>query len=237
MLQKSVTLGFLMSLTALPASADEQLNPELDIIAGSMDAPHELVIYFSPGCAHCLDALAGTTAHINNLYVEPGHLRIIYRDVPQVFPYREGEDEYNERARRISHDLGYSLRCHHHVGGSDGYLSALNNFVEALVEIVPTYSSQMADWPAVSSEFQWSLQLGRSERSPYSEQDLAPCAAGEHLEDAGRAFERNGELLQEALGGQWSVPAYFLDGEQIKTMGENWRIIWPIEQAIPEAGE
>lgn len=242
MFRGAITLGFLMSLTALSACAEDDVDPELDIIAGEMDAPHSLVVYFSPGCATCLQIMNETTDDLTRRYVDPGHLRLIYRDVPQLFSYREGQDDYNQRARQASHDYGYSLRCYQHVGDSAGYLQALDIFRDELSDLRETYASEYQDWPVITGDFLMSFSQGRTERSPFSAQQLGPCQAGEHLEEAASAFERNADLLVEAAGdpARVVVPAYFLDGEPIGGSNQGAVIAGlerALERMIPEAGE
>lgn len=96
-------------------------DPARDIILGGTDAPHELVMYLSPGCYHCLqshEAILRQNAYAR--FVESGKIRLIYRMAPSVFVQPESDEAFKDAASRSARLALYG-RCLHETQGGQTF--------------------------------------------------------------------------------------------------------------------
>ena len=77
-------LAILVLLTAaLPAGAQVDVASALaDRVMGNTNAPVEIIEYASLTCPHCADFHGGTLKELKTRYIDPGKVRLIYRDFP-----------------------------------------------------------------------------------------------------------------------------------------------------------
>ncbi len=81
LLRSFILLSFMLGM-GHAEEAKPILKPLPDMSMGSKDAPIVVVNYSSLTCAHCAHFHTATLSKIEEKYIKPGYVRIIFRDFP-----------------------------------------------------------------------------------------------------------------------------------------------------------
>jgi len=238
-LSKIRHLFFAYLIITLPLSAFAQtssFDPEKDVTLGSTDAPHELVFYFSPGCPSCIQDIERKLPRIVTDYVEPGELRIIFREIPDIVANLSTDSGELQNARQTSWNFGFAMRCSFEDGGSEAYLATLGALIAAMKEVLPLDAfirfPYLPEGILPGDIFQPMIAQGVITQERYRQ-----CGEPPLLDNIRATFERHQRLHQQAGGS--SVPAYVLDGELVKGLHENAspRLLATLEEVIGEPAQ
>jgi protein-disulfide isomerase len=82
-----VLLGTVLALSALTGAAAAQTVPPPPVTAsdrtiGRADAPVTLILYASMTCPHCAQWIRYVLPEVKTRWIEPGHVRLVFRDLP-----------------------------------------------------------------------------------------------------------------------------------------------------------
>ncbi len=233
-LSAPVTAAFLAM--GLPASAElnpgHQVDPALDIIVGEEDAPHELIVYFSPGCPGCI-ILHDFLSDLYGRGVSEDRLRIVYRLVPAF--YHRGSN--NPVAEMRSDWMGRWLQCTHTTEGADSFDAAMDVFISYAMATNRRFEGEIT-WPAIPNGRFASFRTLLRERGVYADPDQPAC----DTERARDIFARNVVLLGQTAGEDRSrvqAPMLILDGRWLdRPIAERraWDLFALLEFSIFQTG-
>ncbi len=195
--------------TGMPAKAElnpgHQVDSAIDIIVGEVDTPHELIVYFSPGCPGCI-VLHEFLSDLYGRGVSEDRLRIVYRLVP-AFYHRGGN---NPLAEERSDWMGRWLQCTYTTGGADSFDAAMDVFISYAMATNRRFEGEIT-WPAIPNGRFASFRSLLRERGVYADPEQPACDA----ERARDIFARNVVLLDRTAGEDQSrvqAPMLILDG-------------------------
>lgn len=210
---KVVLVALFLSMSPAFANSDQQVDPKIDVIVGPADAAHEMIIYYAPGCPHCLSVHKHVFDEVRAGYVVPGKLRVVLRAVPVIFPQRGNgyDDERYVRAQKLSISLGFNLRCRHHYHGANALLHALETQIAA-IDALP--KGTWRTWPYLPEADEQEFIQAMLSKGGIVREEFDSCVAPPLHADFKSIFKRNTDLLREVTG-QLSVPAYFLNERRI----------------------
>lgn len=197
-------------------SPGHSVNLESDVVLGSADAPNEMIMYYSPGCWSCLEYLSSHITELRDQYVEPGELRVVFRQVPDIFRDRGSFGETaNQESRDRSHALALHLRCRYAEGGIDSYLSTVNQMTDAIRQSHD--QPPLLSWPYLEGDTRQRFGEIISANGGFDIEEFQTCQQSTlgaqetaYIEQLGRFFVGNGWRV---------VPAVFLNGEHIPETG------------------
>ncbi len=194
----------------LPASAElspgHQVDPEIDVIVGEEDAPHELIVYFSPGCPGCI-VLHDFLSDLYERGISEDRLRIVYRLVP-AFYHRGGN---NQLAEERSDWMARWLQCTYTRGGAEDFETALDVFISYAMASNRRFEGGEITWPAIPNGRFSSFRNLLRERGVYADPAQPAC----DTERASDIFARNIVLLDHTAGDERErvrAPMLILDG-------------------------
>lgn len=248
LLTAAVVCLFNGSLARAELSPGQQVKDASDIIYGRADAPHEMVLYFSPGCLPCLRTFHRLNLSLRTYYADRGHLRLVLRDVPQYVSQHGGntDEESTRQALRTSFTLGLFMRCHYRHGGAERYYRALSSLSAAVVAQYRDNNEDISNWPHVSSDTleKVTAHITKDGMNLTAEQETT-CDQPFPRRMADDAFRNNFKAFQEfstAEGRPAAVPAYVVDGHWLNSAGQtplglNASVRELLQQKIPEAKE
>lgn len=187
-----------------------QVDAAIDIIVGEEDAPHELIVYFSPGCPLCIVYHSQLRDQLER-GVSEDRLRIVYRLVPQFY-HRAGDVVQVELGEERSEWFARWLQCTYETRGAEQFEEALSLFVRAAMARNRGFERGPADWPAVPKLRFYSFQDLLRERGVYADPNQPAC----NVERARDIFARNIVLLDHTAGDQrarYHAPMLIIDGD------------------------
>lgn len=208
-------LAFAGAVQAQPAT-DQQIEPGSDIILGDPSAPHQLVVYFSPGCAYCMELHTWLADTIDSGAAR-GTLSVVYRAVPQFYHRADAEAaaavEGGENGGDLSRWLAEMLTCRFVHHGAEAYAQSLNRLAELVVSR-EGYLQDLTVWPHIGHEAAIDLLRDLESRNVYDRMEMQRCNdSAEAMEAFGLTFERNRALLRETGGeDRLTVPMLNFDG-------------------------
>lgn len=191
-------------------SPGHQVDAAIDLIVGSENAPHELIVYFSPGCPLCIVYHSQLRDQLER-GVSEDRLRIVYRLVPQFY-HRAGDVVQVELAGERSDWMARWLQCRFSTGGAEDFETALSVFIRYAMASNRGFERGPADWPAVPKLRFYSFQELLRERGVY----LDPMQERCNPERAAQVFARNLVLLDHTAGDQrarYHAPMLIIDGD------------------------
>ncbi len=196
------------------AEIDHEIDDN-DIIIGAEDAAHEMIVYYSPGCIHCIRLYEETFDNIKTQYIDTGELKYIIRDIPLIIPMQKDEDGGQTKfdvAQKNSALMAINMRCTAHYNGDDAYFDSLTLAVEGID--LGQRVNKSSVWPyyteeGINTAFSHIAQNGQLTREQY-----ISCLDQELQQSFLEAFDKNGRVLTQTLNIK-NLPAYFLDGEHI----------------------
>jgi hypothetical protein len=65
-----------------PMEASSPIKPLADLTLGNDEAPHTLITYFAPSCPHCSQYEIDDFPKVEENFVKPGKIRVVFRIVP-----------------------------------------------------------------------------------------------------------------------------------------------------------
>lgn len=208
-LSAPVTAAFLAF--GLPASAElnpgHQVDANLDIIVGSETAPHEMIVYFSPGCPGCI-VLQDFLTDFYDRRISQERLRVVYRLVPDF--YHRGEN--NQLAEERSDWMARWLQCTYTTGGAEGFDAALDVFISYAMASNRRFQGRETTWPAIPNGRFASFRTLLRERGVYTDPDQPAC----DMERARDIFARNIVVLDHTAGenrNRVRAPMIIIDGQ------------------------
>lgn len=234
-------------LPALPEqNPAHRIDPVSDVIIGELTAPHEMVIYLSPGCRHCLSAFSSVHDRIEQAYITPGYLRVVYRLVPQVYGVKNSDEE-RRIAGYTSQLLATNLRCAYARSKASGmdteqadYIFVLRKTAQAFTEMTRDNPERLAAWPALERE-DFTLLLNKLASSGAVDYpQLEHCNKPPASDQFAAYFTRNAQALLSVVGQDGlTLPAYFLNGQRIGGAGQDTvnMVLPALAETIPEAGQ
>lgn len=202
-------------MAAVPGigAADQKLDPKLDATIGQAEAPHQLVIYYSPGCPKCLTFLDTDLVFILQGYVRDGRLLVVLRDIPSFFPVIDTTEEKILAAYRFSSTLSLNLHCYHRT-------KELQSFLIALDALIVAQKEHSAANPAVLFPYlpegaaQQAFFASLSRRDGFDAAGIGDCAQGEIWDEIVARWDRNKQIFDATAKGG-GVPALFIDGQRV----------------------
>ncbi len=198
-----------------PLNPEHKVDEQQDIIIGSKDAPHEMIIYTSPGCYPCLRLFGLSHQIIKERYVDSGNLRLVFRQVPGIVPFVKDEDggtKIFKRGQSNSALAAISARCANHYLGDKGYTDTLYYLYAALNENVP--GPQLQAWPHYNDTTIQKIFFAIGKKGQVSKEQYETCLAEPMKSDTLKILNRNADIFSKDLG-QKTLPAYYLDGKKL----------------------
>ena len=199
---------------------DHNIDPEIDIILGDENAPHEMIVYYSPGCIHCLVLYEKTFRKIKELYIDQGKLRYVMREIPAILPFKKDEDggmtEY-QNAIKNSTLMAINLRCSDYFSEDPTtYFNALDTAVKAVAQGVRF--SKNTNWPYFNEKGIETVFFHLGRYGTLNQEQYQECVQDPLKKKFIDIFTRNGDFMANNLNVK-SLPAYYLDGEHIDFEG------------------
>ncbi len=202
---------------------DHKVDPKVDIIMGADTAPNEMIAYLSPGCIHCLALAQHSLSGIKALYVDTGKLRIVFRDIPGFVPGSGGADETYLKAQDVSIALGVNMRCAYHYGDVNDFTKTFDIISYAVGKGARFDRAQ--NWPYYNEQAMGVVNDNLARKNLSTEEELKTCTNGPLTNEFYNVFDRNLLIFKDDLK-LTSLPAYFLNGEQIDlTTGKADRVL------------
>lgn len=211
-----LTLTLLALCLSGAARAEDEPNglragvPNQDIIFGEIDAPHELLVYLSPGCSHCLDHVGKVASRIERDYVGTGRLRMTIRLVPQLFLQPRDKSRASVMAEN-STTMADNLMCRFAHEGAPALFDLLKEVAGQFRTRVAGDERAFRSWPymeqAAISEFY--NDLARTGALRFDQVNV--CQQPHVKERFNNFYRRNLALLSMRYGKNVTVPVYYLD--------------------------
>ena len=202
----SITL--LLSLAACSSLPSKKLQADAQMVVGDKNAQHELAIYFSPGCPHCLKLFKEVFETVENNYIDTGELRVAFYEVPSVIAHSQGS---HEEALADSHALASDMRCNGIYNGADAYVDRLQHLVDAIDTTLGDRAYKK--WPPIKQSRQQIFTL-LHQKNPLSQEQIASCQAAPLSEAISAAVKSHSNHLFHELGAH-GLPSYYLNGKSV----------------------
>lgn len=212
----AVCLLIIPACAEAPLSSGHKVNPNTDVIIGSMEAPNELIIYLSPGHKESLTFFLKHYRQMKSQYIDKNKLRLIIREVPELIFHLKDEDGKSnkyEEAKKHSTMLATHLRCAKHYHGDEAYAKTWD--LIGISVAIPAARMNAANWPYYNQKATEAVFFNMGKGAQITKEEYISCEKDPLQTEFQTLFDRYADILTKSAGVSMP-PAAFMNGKQIE---------------------